>query len=95
MRNADMGYKDYGLSKGDVIRTKEYCRKADAAKKDIIMTVINITNPQIAEQLYNSLVHRMSYERLNKTKYIPMCDRSFYGWRRKVIYELHCLISDK
>lgn len=92
MRTVEKGYGDYGLSPDEAIKTLNYCRNWNAEKETNIRAAITCSNRDLEEQLYKSMVHGLSYEKLSKKEYIPIGEKDFYGYRRKAIYNLYCMI---
>lgn len=64
---------------------KEYCRKACAADKVLILHAAEDANPSIANELFYSLVNGLSYDRMMKCKYIPLKRDDFYAYQRKCL----------
>lgn len=88
-----MGYKDYGLTNQDIKKVFDYCKSRRNTEKNYIKYILNGVNPGIADSLYLSLAYNMSYNKIYKKDFIPMCEKSFYDWRRKAIYELYSFIT--
>lgn len=89
-----MGYRDYYLSQEDIKKVFDYCRNAEGKTEEgYVKCILEGINPGIAESLYSSIVHNKSYTKIYKRNYIPMCEKSFYDWRRKAIYELYSFIT--
>lgn len=82
-RNAS--YRDYGISNDEVKNLLMYCRSADFDKKDLLMECANESYPQIADYLVESIVNRMSYERLMGRYYFYYGKSDFYGRRRQTL----------
>lgn len=82
---------NYGLTKADEQKVLDYCRKTP--NEAYIKAAISNANPDIAEQLYKSLAHRVSHETMDRAGDMCIEPKSFYAYRRKAIYEIYCLIT--
>ena len=77
------GYADYGLTDKRVKEIMEYCRTS--ADREVIELAAEKANPSIAAYLVESVRERMSYDKLYKKYFIPLCRGDFYGYRRLTI----------
>lgn len=88
-----MTWKDYGMSKWDRRIVENFCTDPSACDKKKIKVAIDSTNPSIAKELYNSIVHKQSYAKQYARKYIPIGEKDFYRYRQKAIYKIFCMIQ--
>lgn len=93
MRTREKSYEDYGLTKYELEIVKDYCKIPGPEEQYIIRHAAMSANPDIAKEIYNSLVHKQSYAKQADRGYIPMTEKDFYGYRRKAIHELYCIIA--
>lgn len=75
-------YKDYGFDKKEIKRLREYCKDMDDEDKEILRQAAESSNANIAEYLYESIINHLSYDDLDKDKYIPIGKEDFYGYQR-------------
>lgn len=88
-----MTWKDYGMSKRDRKIVEKFCDDPSAYDLMKIKVAIDSTNPSIAKELYNSIVHKQSYAKQYARKYIPIGEKDFYRYRQKAIYKIFCMIQ--
>lgn len=93
MRTREKKYSDYGLFDDDLEEIKSYCSNPSEHEKRIIMDAAHMSCPCIAEQLFNSLVYRQSYQTQSYKNYIPFSEKDFYAYRRKAMYNLRDMIA--
>ena len=86
MKTKDKRRRDYGLSNDDIVRVKEYCL-SDNADLTLIMkcACLAYNDREIQLKLFISMTQGRSYERLG---HVPIDRNSFYGYRKKMIFEL-------
>lgn len=89
MRMREKKYSDYWLFDDDLEQIKLYCTDPPPERQEIIMDAAMLANPCIAQQLYNSLVHKQSYATQVCKTYIPYDEKDFYAYRRKAMYYLY------
>ena len=82
MKLREMGYKHHGLSNGDARQILRYIRSDAFNRHDIVMACAIASNSAIADELYSSIVDKISYDRLTVQNYIPLPKVDFYGYRR-------------
>lgn len=46
-------------------------------------------NTVIADMIIENILHRKSYRKISKERYIPMNPKDFYGYRRKTVAVLY------
>ena len=85
MRTREKGYEKYGFEPGEEKRLKEYCKNEGFSDHDILLQSAISSNPQIAVDLFYSLINGISYDRLMTLKYIPIPKTDFYGYQRKCL----------
>ena len=92
MRIRDATWKDYGMSKKERKMVAKFCSNPSAYDLIIIKAAIDSTNPSIAKELHNSIVHGQSYVKQSMRNFIPMGEKDFYGYRRKAIYKIYSMM---
>lgn len=87
MRTREMGYSDYGFDGKEEKRLKEYCRNKTFNDYDafLLMQSAVAANPDLANDMYYSLVNGISYDKISVVKYIPISKSDFYGYQRKCL----------
>lgn len=93
MRTREKSYKDYGLMKYELSVVREYCKNPGPEEQYVIRQAVRLANPDIEEELYNSLVYKQSYMAQAEKGYVPIGEKDFYGYRRKAIHKLYCIVS--
>ena len=93
MRIRDTTWKYYGMTKRERRIVDDFCTAPSNYNKHIINGAIKSVNPIIEKEIYNSLVHKQSYAKQNARNYIPIGEKDFYGYRRKVIHEIYKKIT--
>ena len=89
MRIRQMGYKEYGISKGE---EKILLKKCSLYKnRAILLECCEAVYPAIADQLYFSLRHGVSYDKLAFCDVVYISKQNFYGYRRKAL----CCFKDR
>lgn len=86
MKTRKMGYSDYGFRDGEAKQLQKYCRRPDFAESFLLKEACQDSNENIADDLYCSIVHGISYNKLTRKKYIPLPEVDFYGYRRKALF---------
>lgn len=94
IRTRRKGYKDYGLTEGEVEKTIEFCKNHTSVDELIkIQQAAMKANNIIWQPLMISVCSSQSYEVLMKKRNdIIYGKNDFYGYRRKFIAELYKLI---
>jgi hypothetical protein len=86
VKTRNKGYGDYGFeSKQDAEELISYCRKKDFKFRCQLMIFAEISNPAIAADVCTTILHDISYKKLEKIKYIPICEKDFYAYRRMTL----------
>lgn len=88
MRTREMTYADYGMTEEDREKVKEFCKNARAAEKAFILSICLEVKEDIATDLYYSLIKNLSFERIEKANLLYMKRDDFYGYKKKVIYQI-------
>lgn len=85
MRTREKGYRDYGFKSGEEKHLIQYCRSSEFDRsQELLMSSIS-ANVALANDIYYSIVNDVSFEDLNKVKYIPASKNDFYAYRRKAL----------
>lgn len=79
-----LSYKDYGLSDEEIKYILSYCR-SDRADKELIKQASEQVNIDLAGYLYQSVMHKESYEKLGR---VPISKGDFYAYRRRLLARL-------
>ena len=86
MKTRETGYKDYGFEQGEEKKLKEYCKNSGFSDHELLLNAAIETNPAIASDLYYTIVSGLSYESIDKVRYVPISKGDFYGYQRKCLY---------
>lgn len=96
MKTRGMGYREHYLTENEVEKIIKDCMSdgpfVDGNGRDILRDAVVSSNPQIAEQLYNSIRYGLSYDKISKGEYIPISKNDFYGYRRLCIANYNDLL---
>lgn len=88
-----MKCSDYGISKTEMARLKEYCKNYTDEESDrLLKDAAYAANASIANRLYDSVRNGKSYETLDREVYMPISKVDFYGYRRKCISTFRSLL---
>lgn len=79
------GYSFYGMTDVDVKNIVEYCRSDRFNDNERLMECAREANTYLAEQIYESIICKKSYEKISQRNYIPYAKNDFYAYRRKCI----------
>lgn len=93
MRRRDKKYKDYNITEQQANGTIKYILSDKFSERDeyILQQAALWTNPDIAEDLVESISKKKSYDTLYKEKYIPISRNDFYGHRKCCIVNFRML----
>lgn len=86
MRIRDKSYKDYGFQEGEEKEILMYIHSKDFDDHLILLQSAIISNVHIASEIYYSIIKGISFESVDKIKYIPISKNDFYGYRRNALY---------
>lgn len=85
MKTREKGYTDYGFDCGEEKKLKEYCKNSEFREFDTLLQSAISSNPAIAGDLFYSLLNGLSYDSLEKIKYIPYSKGDFYAYQRRCL----------
>lgn len=86
MRTRDKGFKDYDFKSGEEKQLKKYCRGPDFGECDMLKQSAILSNPLLSEELYESIVEGVSYDKMSTTKDLHISKNDFYGYQRKCLW---------
>ena len=85
--------KDYGIPAEDIEKLNTMLKDFPAEYGYLLSGAALSACPKntvIADMVIDNILHRKSYRKISKERYIPMNPKDFYGYRRKnvaVLYE--------
>lgn len=84
--------KDYGIPAEDIEKLNTML-KDFPAKYGYLLSGAALSacpkNTVIADIVIENILHRKSYRKISKERYIPMNPKDFYGYRRKTVAVLY------
>lgn len=86
-------YTDYGISEKTAYELVKYCRSGAFVDLERLKEAADLVNPAISELLVESLIKKLSYEKLCGRYCVPLPKNSFYAYRRKFIAVVYYLIN--
>ena len=92
MKTRETFYKDYGFEENEDKKLKAYCRSPNFSEQILLHHCALSSNPSLADDLYYSIINKLSYEELSKIKYIPSPKSDFYGYQRKCLRNFRDLL---
>ena len=75
--------KDYGIPAEDIEKLNTILKDFPAALSACPKNTV------IADMVIENILHRKSYRKISKERYIPMNPKDFYGYRRKTVAVLY------
>ena len=78
-------YEDYGFSEEESKKFNEICRKLEMRDKILLLQCAAEVYPNIADELYCCIVIGMSYDKMNKKKFVALNRKDFYAYRKKTL----------
>lgn len=85
-------YRDYGINEEEMKKIRAYCLNLDEKESALLQQVCEETNPFIAEQLYESLTEKKSYEKIDVENFIHLNREDFYGYQRLAVAKFHRIL---
>lgn len=85
MKTRQMGYADYGFDEKEDKKLKAYCTRPEFEDQILLFHACLEANRYISAVLYFSIANGVSYEDLDRIKYVPISKGDFYGWQRKAM----------
>lgn len=85
MRTRLKGYSDYGFTAEEYKDLKAYCKSAYFREHAELLRCAIQSNPDISNDLYYSLVSGLSYDDIDRIKYVAISKVDFYGYQRKCL----------
>lgn len=85
--------KDYGIPVEDVKKTEYDAERLSGRVRipayQCRLVSLPEKNTVIADVVIENILHRKSYRKISREKYIPMNPKDFYGYRRKTVAVLY------
>lgn len=81
------------MNKEEVERLKLYCQNANAEDRITLLNAAISAAPGIEVPIYDSLVNKIGYDRLNRIRPIHIKRDDFYGYQRKTLDEYKRLLT--
>lgn len=84
--------KDYGIPAEDIEKLNAMLKDFPAEYGYLLSSAALSACPKntvIADMVIENILHRKSYRKISKEKYIPMNPKDFYGYRRKTVAVLY------
>ena len=84
--------KDYGIPADDIEKLNTMLKDFPAEYGYLLSSAALSACPKntvIADMVIENILHRKSYRKISKEKYIPMNPKDFYGYRRKTVAVLY------
>ena len=84
--------KDYGIPAEDIEKLNTMLKDFPAEYGYLLSGAALSACPKntvIADMVIENIIHRKSYRKISKERYIPMNPKDFYGYRRKTVAVLY------
>lgn len=84
--------KDYGIPAEDIEKLNTMLKDFPAEYGYLLSSAALSACPKntvIADMIIENILHRKSYRKISKERYIPMNPKDFYGYRRKTVAVLY------
>lgn len=84
--------KDYGIPEEDIEKLNTMLKDFPAEYGYLLSSAALSACPKntvIADMVIENILHRKSYRKISKERYIPMNPKDFYGYRRKTVAVLY------
>ncbi len=84
--------KDYGIPEEDIEKLNTMLKDFPAEYGYLLSSAALSACPKntvIADMIIENILHRKSYRKISKERYIPMNPKDFYGYRRKTVAVLY------
>nr|DAG36855.1 MAG TPA: hypothetical protein [Bacteriophage sp.] len=84
--------KDYGIPAEDIEKLNTMLKDFPAEYEYLLSSAALSACPKntvIADMVIENILHRKSYRKISKERYIPMNPKDFYGYRRKTVAVLY------
>ena len=78
-------YEDYGFSEDEDKRLGEFCKNLEMRDKILLLQCAAEVYPNIVDELYCCIVIGMSYDKMNKKKFVALDRKDFYAYRKKTL----------
>lgn len=84
--------KDYGIPAEDIEKLNAMLKDFPAEYGYLLSSAALSACPKntvIADMVIENILHRKSYRKISRERYIPMNPKDFYGYRRKTVAVLY------
>lgn len=84
--------KDYGIPAEDIEKLNTMLKDFPAEYGYLLSSAALSACPKntvIADMVIENILHRKSYRKISRERYIPMNPKDFYGYRRKTVAVLY------
>ena len=84
--------KDYGIPAEDIEKLNTMLKDFPAEYEYLLSSAALSACPKntvIADMVIENILHRKSYRKISRERYIPMNPKDFYGYRRKTVAILY------
>mgnify|MGYP000846333239 FL=1 len=85
MLTREATYEDYGFSEDEDKRLGEFCKNLEMRDKILLLQCAAVVYPNIVDELYCCIVIGMSYDKMNKKKFVALDRKDFYAYRKKTL----------
>jgi site-specific DNA-adenine methylase len=85
MLTREATYEDYGFSEDEDKRLGEFCKNLEMRDKILLLQCAAEVYPNIVDELYCCIVIGMSYDKMNKKKFVALDRKDFYAYRKKTL----------
>ncbi|MFQ7788771.1 MAG: hypothetical protein ACLRIP_12490 [Blautia massiliensis (ex Durand et al. 2017)] len=85
MLTREATYEDYGFSEDEDKRLGEFCKNLEMWDKILLLQCAAEVYPNIVDELYCCIVIGMSYDKMNKKKFVALDRKDFYAYRKKTL----------
>ncbi len=84
--------KDYGIPAEDIEKLNTMLKDFPSEYGYLLSSAALSACPKntvIADMVVENILHRKSYRKISREKYVPMNPKDFYGYRRKTVAVLY------
>lgn len=92
MLTRNKGLKDYGIPAEDIKKLNMMLKDFPVEYANLLSSAALSACPEgtvIPNMIIENILHRKSYRKISKERYIPMNPKDFYGYRRKTVAVLY------
>ncbi len=85
MKTRNKTYADYGFQQNEEKYIRFLARQPDYERRLLLYDAAYSVEPSLADDIVYSIVGGVSYEEIQKIRYIPVCRTDFHGRCRAVL----------